>query len=159
MTRSKIALKLGLACGLAITGLFGTMIGTSAQVSAATEESLSLISFGKDYIGTPYKFGAAAGSTSAFDCSSYVQYVFEQAGISLPRTSSAQASVGDKVDKAYLSVGDLLFFKTGKGGISHVAIYAGDGKMLHASTSQGVTLSSMNSSYWTKAYVTARRVL
>ncbi|MFB9276552.1 C40 family peptidase [Cohnella cellulosilytica] len=159
MRKSKLAIKLWLACGLAVTGLFGTMIGTSAQASAATEQSLNLIEFGKDYIGTPYKFGSSAGKTSSFDCSSYVQYVFDQAGVSLPRTSSAQASVGDKVDKANLSVGDLLFFKTGGGGISHVAIYAGDGKMLHASTSQGVTLSSMNTSYWTKAYVTARRVL
>jgi len=157
--KSKLAIKVILACGLAVTGLFGTMIGTSTQASAATPESLNLLAFGKDYIGTPYQYGAAAGSTSAFDCSSYVQYVFEQAGIDLPRTSSGQASIGEKVDKAFLSVGDLLFFKTGGGGISHVGIYAGDGKMLHASSSQGVTVSSINSNYWTKAYVTARRVL
>jgi len=157
--KNKLAIKWVLACGLAVTGLFGTAIGTASQASAATTESLNLLSFGKDYIGTPYKFGATAGSTAAFDCSSYVQYVFDQAGISLPRTSSAQASVGEKVDKAYLSVGDLLFFKTGGSGISHVAIYAGEGKMLHASSSQGVILSSMNTTYWTKAYVTARRVL
>jgi len=157
--KNKLTIKLVLACGLAVTGLFGTMFTASPQASAATEEALSLIDFGKDYIGTPYRFGATAGKTSAFDCSSYVQYVFDQAGISLPRTSSSQASKGEKVDKAFLSVGDLLFFNTGGKGISHVGIYAGDGKMLHASSSQGVAISSINSKYWTKAYVTARRVL
>ncbi len=157
--KTQLAIKLVLACSLATTGLFGTMFIASPQASAATEEALSLIDIGKDYIGTPYRFGATAGKTSAFDCSSYVQYVFDQAGISLPRTSSSQASKGEKVDKAFLSVGDLLFFKTGGKGISHVGIYAGDGKMLHASSSQGVMISDINSKYWTKAYVTARRVL
>jgi len=157
--KSKLAAKIMLACGLAVTGLFGTLIGTPGKADAATPQSLDLIAFGKDYIGTPYKFGAAAGSTYAFDCSSFVQYVFQQSGIELPRTSVSQSYVGEKVDKAYLSTGDLTFFKTGGGGISHVAIYAGDGKILHASSSQGVTVSNMNSSYWTKAYVTARRVL
>ncbi|MFC4598470.1 C40 family peptidase [Cohnella hongkongensis] len=156
---NKLAIKLCLACGLAAAGLFGAMLGSPSQASAATPEALSLVAYGKDYIGTPYRYGAAAGKTTAFDCSSYVQYVFEQAGVSLPRTSAAQATAGEKVDKAYLSVGDLVFFKTGGSGISHVGIYAGDGKMLHASSSQGVTLSSMNTNYWTKAYVTARRVL
>ncbi|TVY03276.1 C40 family peptidase [Cohnella terricola] len=155
----KLTIKIALACGIAVTGLFGAMIGSPSKASAATPESLDLLSFGKDFIGTPYQFGAAAGVTNTFDCSSFVQYIFQESGVKLPRTSSSQANVGEKVDKAYLSVGDLVFFKTGGGGISHVAIYAGNSKILHASSSQGVTLSNMNSSYWTKAYVTARRVL
>jgi len=155
----KLTIKLALACGIAVTGLFGGIIGSPAKTSAATPESLNLLEVGKDFIGTPYQFGAAAGITSAFDCSSFVQYIFQGAGVKLPRTSSSQASVGEKVDKGYLSVGDLVFFKTGDSGISHVAIYAGNNKMLHASSSQGVTISNMNSSYWKKAYVTARRVL
>jgi Cell wall-associated hydrolases (invasion-associated proteins) len=157
--KSNIATKIMLACGLTVTGLFGSLIGLPAKADAATPESLNLIASGKDFIGTPYKFGAPAGVTYAFDCSSFVQYVFQQQGVDLPRTSVSQSYAGEKVDKAYLSMGDLTFFKTGGSGISHVAIYAGDGKILHASSSKGVTLSNMNSSYWKKAYVTARRVL
>ncbi|MBO9597535.1 MAG: C40 family peptidase, partial [Cohnella sp.] len=102
--------------------------------------------------------GSNPGSTDTFDCSSYTQYIFGKLGVWLPRTSTAQAYMGEKVDKAYLSVGDLIFFRTGGGGISHVGIYAGNGHMLNA-TNKGVVLSNINSSYWKNLYVTARRVL
>ncbi|QMV41460.1 C40 family peptidase [Cohnella cholangitidis] len=155
----KLTIKVLLACSLVVTGLFGSMIASSTQASAATPESLELIAYGKEHLGTPYQYGAAAGITYAFDCSSYVQYIFKQFGVNLPRTSVSQAYSGTKVEKGDLSMGDLVFFRTGGGGISHVAIYAGSGKILHASSSQGVTVSNMNSNYWTKSYVTARRVL
>jgi len=159
MTMRKFAAKLLLTGMVAVAGWTGLAFGTSSQASAATPESLELVSYGKNYLGTPYRFGAPSGLTSAFDCSSFVQYVFKEKGIELPRTSVSQASEGEKVDKAYLSVGDLVFFNTGGKWISHVAIYAGDNKILHASSSKGVTVSDMSTSYWTKAYVTARRVL
>ncbi|WP_027094625.1 C40 family peptidase [Cohnella thermotolerans] len=157
--RNKMKLKIMAICVLATVGWFGMAAGHSGQASAATEESLELLSIGKEFIGTPYLYGSASGSTDTFDCSSFVQYVFKQQNISLPRTASAQATVGEKVTKAYLSVGDLVFFKSGGSGIGHVAIYAGNGKILHATSSQGVTISNLNSSYWSKNYVTARRVL
>lgn len=142
----------------------GLMFGSSAALddshaSAATPESLELLSFGKEYIGTPYLFGAASGLTTAFDCSSFVQYIFAEAGKSLPRTAAAMAAKGTKVAKSSLSVGDLLFFNSSNNWIGHVAIYAGNGNMLHASTSKGVTLTSMNSAYWKARYVTAKRIL
>jgi probable lipoprotein NlpC len=152
-------MKIMLTCSLIVTVWFGIVIFSSSKVSAATEESLQLISYGKEHLGTPYQFGAASGITYEFDCSSYVQYVYSQFGIDLPRTSVDQSNVGKKVDKSNLSVGDLVFFRTGGGGISHVAMYAGDGRILHASSSKGVTLDNLESSYWKKAYVTARRVL
>ncbi|MFF2481526.1 C40 family peptidase [Paenibacillus sp. NPDC058071] len=129
------------------------------KAQAATPESLALIDSGKNYIGTPYKFGAPVGVTYAFDCSSFTKYMFNGLDIELPRTAGEQANVGKKVAKGELSVGDLVFFKTNGKNISHVAIYAGSNKMLHSSSSQGVTLSNMNSAYWTKNYVTARRVM
>ncbi|MDI4646827.1 C40 family peptidase [Cohnella hashimotonis] len=145
-----------LAAGVFFGG--ASALGTS-KASAATQESLALLSFGKQYIGTPYVYGAASGLTSAFDCSSFVQYIFGKEGTALPRTAAAMASKGTKVTKASLSVGDLVFFSSSNNWIGHVAIYAGDGKILHASTSQGVTVSSMNSTYWKARYVTAKRVL
>ncbi len=156
---NRLTMKIVLACSLLMTGLFGSMIGSNSKASAATPESLDLISYGKEHIGTPYRYGAPAGVTYAFDCSSYVQYVFGKFGVDLPRTSISQAYTGQKVDIGFLSVGDLVFFRTLGGGISHVAIYAGNGMILHASSSKGVTLTSMETNYWKNAYVSARRVL
>lgn len=133
--------------------------GSFAQhAQAATPETLSLISVSKEYIGTPYKFGAPAGVTYAFDCSSFTQFLFRGLNVTLPRTSTAQATVGVKVPKSSLSTGDLVFFKTNGKSISHVAIYAGNNKIIHSS-SKGVNISDLNTSYWSKNYVTARRVL
>lgn len=137
----------------------GAMAVKAEKASAATTESLKLLSVGKQYIGVPYQFGAPSGATYAFDCSSFAQHVFGKMGIWLPRTSAAQAWIGKPVAKAYLSVGDLVFFRSGGPGVGHVGIYAGGGNMLHASRSKGITLTSMHTSYWTANYVTARRVL
>ncbi|MBB6675620.1 C40 family peptidase [Cohnella nanjingensis] len=152
--------KVLLSCMVATSvWIGGAAIGTASKASAATPESLELLSLGKQFIGTPYSYGADSGDTSAFDCSSFVQYVFGEKGTDLPRTAAAQAQRGQKVAKTDLSVGDLVFFSSPSNWIGHVAIYAGGGKILHASSSQGVTISSLSSSYWTNNYVTAKRVL
>ncbi|OME86610.1 glycoside hydrolase [Paenibacillus sp. FSL A5-0031] len=148
--------KAGICSAIVISAF---TIGTFApKAHAATPETLNLVSTGKEFIGTPYKFGAPAGVTYAFDCSSFTQFLFKGLDVSLPRTSVAQATVGEKVPKGSLSMGDLVFFKTNGKTISHVAIYAGNNKIIHSATSTGVTVSDMTSSYWSKSYVTARRV-
>lgn len=136
-----------------------TIGGFATKTHAATPETKALIETGKEYIGTPYKFGAPAGVTYAFDCSSFTQFLFKGLDVKLPRNSSAQATVGKKVSKGMLSMGDLVFYKTNGKSISHVAIYAGNGKIIHSSTSKGVTITNMNTSYWKTKYVTARRVV
>lgn len=154
----KHIVKIG-ACG-AIAWSALTFGANAETAHAATPTSIALIDSSKDYIGTPYLYGASAKSTAAFDCSSFTQQMFGSIGVWLPRTSSAQAYMGKKVDKGSISMGDLVFYSTNGGkSISHVAIYAGDGKILHSSSSKGVTLTDMNSSYWKTKYVTARRVL
>jgi len=158
MLKPKMYRKLIITCLCAAIGLSAMTVGTSSYASAATTEASDIIANGKDLLGTPYKFGASS-STGYFDCSSFVQYVFKQSDIKLPRSSSEQASYGDKVSKSSLSQGDLMFFKTNGKSISHVAIYIGDNKMIHASSSKGVTIDSINNSYWKNKYVTARRVL
>ncbi|MFX3633856.1 MAG: C40 family peptidase [Candidatus Pristimantibacillus sp.] len=153
----KRIIKLGLCT---VIGLSAFALGSVAnRAEAATPQTLELISAGKNYIGVPYKYGAPVGVTYAFDCSSFTQYMFNGLDVSLPRTASAQSSKGTKVPKGELSTGDLVFFKTNGKSISHVAIYAGNNKILHSSSSQGVTISNMGSAYWTKYYVTARRVV
>lgn len=146
---------------IAAVGYTSYAAASPNQASAATATSNKLIESGKDYLGTPYRMGASFknGEPVAFDCSSFTQYLFLSLDVELPRTSKEQSLVGEKVDRAYLSQGDLVFFRTNGKSISHVGIYAGDGKMLHASSSKGITLTDMNSSYWKKRYVTARRVL
>lgn len=110
-------------------------------------------------LGSPYVWGAEG--PNRFDCSGLTSYVFRNAaGISLPRTSSAQYGAGRSVSKANLQPGDLVFFATGGGGISHVGIYVGGGNMIHAPQEGDVVkVSNINSSYWQKTYVGAKRVL
>ncbi|WP_217595156.1 C40 family peptidase [Cohnella sp. GbtcB17] len=146
---------------IALSAVIGTTAALSAGASnaeAATAASKAVIASGKKYLGVPYRFGAPANITYAFDCSSFTQYIFKLKGVKLPRTSITQATRGKKVAKGYLSTGDLIFYNTSGKGISHVGIYAGNGKMLHSS-SKGVALSSINTSYWKSKYVTARRIL
>ncbi|WP_426478521.1 C40 family peptidase [Chryseobacterium sp. CBSDS_008] len=115
------------------------------------------------YIGTPYRFG---GSTSSgFDCSGFTVKVFEENDFSLPRRSSDQAEAGKNIDIRDVKPGDLLFFATAGGSrVSHVGIVHdigpdGEVKFIHASTSKGVIISSLNEKYWNKAYLHAQRVL
>ncbi|WP_297810990.1 cell wall-binding repeat-containing protein [uncultured Finegoldia sp.] len=110
-------------------------------------------------LGKPYVWGTHG--PSSFDCSGLTSYLYKQAyGVSISTSSRAQASYGYKVSKSNLRKGDLMFFATGGGGISHVGIYVGDNKLVHASTpSTGVILSDINSRYYQKTFVTARRLL
>nr|WP_246067155.1 C40 family peptidase [Paenibacillus koleovorans] len=133
----------------------------SVSVDAASRAD-KVVSLGLKYKGTPYKFGAKTGITSAFDCSSFMQYIFKKQGISLPRTSKQQSKVGHYVSRSNLKKGDLVFFSTAasKGKIAHVGVYMGNGNILHTyQKGIGVTVSSLNSSWWSSHYITARRVL
>ena len=117
----------------------------------------AIIATAKQYIGVPYVWG---GSTpSGFDCSGFVQYVFAKHGITLPRTSAQQYTVGKWVSKSNLQPGDLVFYNTSGSGVSHLGIYIGNGQFIHASSSKGVMISEMSNSYWSARYYGARRVL
>ncbi len=124
--------------------------------TAPTEHPV--ITTAKQYLGVPYLW---AGTTPAgFDCSGYTQYVFRQHGIALNRTTDTQYQQGTHVSRDSLEPGDLVFFQnTYRPGISHVGIYVGDGNFIHSSSSQGVVISSLSSSYWAPRYYGARRVL
>ena len=93
----------------------------------ASAGSSAAIDIAKRYIGTPYVFGGT--SPSGFDCSGFVQYVYAQLGVSLPRTASAQAQSGTRVSASEARPGDIISF-TGAGGVYHNGLYVGDGKMI-----------------------------
>lgn len=115
------------------------------------------------YLGTPYKFGG--NTSSGFDCSGFTVKVFHENNYNLPRRSSDQAESGKSIDIKTVKPGDLLFFATSGGSrVSHVGIVHtiendGEVKFIHASTSKGVIISSLNEKYWNKAYLHAQRIL
>jgi cell wall-associated NlpC family hydrolase len=119
----------------------------------------SLLAKAESFRGVRYSYGAM--SRSATDCSGFTSQVFRSVGVKLPRTSREQARVGAKVDKNGMAEGDLVFFRTTRGNrISHVGIYVGNGKFMHASSGKGrVRTDSLSSSYYAKRFVTARRVV
>ncbi|QXM05738.1 C40 family peptidase [Crassaminicella indica] len=112
-------------------------------------------------LGKKYVYGASGPNT--FDCSGFTSYVYRKIGIKLPRTSRGQATVGQKVSKSDLRIGDLVFFDTNgsnNGKISHVGIYIGNGKFIHASSGRKrILITDLNNdSYYKRAYVKARRL-
>lgn len=119
--------------------------------------SRSIIQTSMNYIGVPYVFGGT--TPSGFDCSGYVRYVFSNAGIYLPRMADEQYAVGSYVSMNELTAGDLVFFSTYEAGPSHVGIYLGNGNFINASSSRGVAIDSLNSSYWGSCYIGARRIM
>jgi hypothetical protein len=107
------------------------------------------------FLGVPYVFGGT--STAGFDCSGFVQHVFAMVGIALPRTADVQYDVG-RPSVGGPRPGDLVFFDT-YGGVSHVGIYLGGGKFVHASSSHGVMVSHLSDSYWAARYVGSKRLI
>ncbi len=135
--------------------------GTVAPPSLKGMDSASaaLIKEAESWLGTPYKYGG--NDRGGVDCSGFVLQVYLRAlDIKLPRTSREQNEFCQKVDKSRLTPGDLLFFKTTKGSdrISHVGIYAGENKMIHSSTSQGVIFTDLATDYYVRTYAGAGKV-
>ncbi|MBU9713716.1 peptidoglycan-binding protein [Evansella tamaricis] len=126
----------------------------SNPTNSASSTLNAVINTGKSLIGTPYVW---AGSTPAgFDCSGFLQYVFAQHGISIPRTVATIHSATTRVSTP--QVGDLVFFETYAPGPSHAGIYLGNGEFLHAGSSTGVTITKMSNSYWSQRYLGAGRI-
>ena len=140
----------------------GVSTGIKPSVEALQESTGStlaskIIKTAKKYIGVPYKWGGT--TPKGFDCSGYVQYVFNKHGIELPRTSREQYYTGYKVSKSNLQPGDLVFFNTSGKGVSHVGIYIGDGDFIHSASSKGIVIADLFGNYWSSYYLGARRVL
>ncbi|MCH5188675.1 MAG: C40 family peptidase [Oscillospiraceae bacterium] len=119
----------------------------------------SIIATAKSFLGRPYSYGASG--PNAFDCSGFTSYVFAAYGISLPRSSAAQSTVGVTVSRSELQPGDLVFFATGSSGkVSHVGIYIGNGDIIHAATGQGkVVINNFSMNYYSSRFLWGKRVL
>lgn len=148
----------------------GGSIVTAQSISALGIKDINvnqLIATGKKYLGVDYEFGAGPYSSSGtFDCSSFVQQLYETYGVNMPRLARSQAKRGVSVSRSNLRKGDLLFFyvpgrfKSNRT-VGHVGIYIGNGKMLHSSPQpkDGVQITNINKPYWKETYMGAKRVV
>lgn len=132
------------------------------QEEEATTETVTgnqVVEYAKKYLG--YKYVAGGSSPKGFDCSGFTTYVFKHFGISLNRASKGQIKNGVAVEKSKLQAGDLVIFNNeSNSAIGHVGIYIGSGKFIHAANKkEGVTITELSMSYYSKRYVGARRVI
>jgi cell wall-associated NlpC family hydrolase len=125
-----------------------------------------LVKKSQQYLGVNYMFGAKPyPQSAAFDCSSFIQYIFAKQGITLNRFSRDQAKQGMTVSRKNLRVGDLLFFNVpgrfkSSNMVGHVGLYLGNKKMIHANTEPKsvVQITSIDKDYWKRDFLSARRV-
>ncbi len=131
---------------------------THVQLASNLTSSSDVVRTAIAYRGTPYHYGGTG--RSGFDCSGFTSYIYRQKGVALPHSAAGQFGHGTQVSKADMKPGDLVFFHCGRKGISHVGIYAGNGKFVHSSSphSGGVRVDSLNDRYYKSKFRGARRV-
>lgn len=137
-----------------------SLLGRIGEVSDKMEAKASeLVINAMTFLGVPYKRGGTDAATG-FDCSGFVRAIFEQtAGLVLPRRANEQAAAAQKIDRADLQPGDLVFFNTMRRAFSHVGIYVGEGKFIHApKPGAEVRVESLSVAYWARRFDGARRV-
>ncbi len=129
---------------------------SSSRKASRSPEARLMESF-QHWRGTPYMLGGT--TRSGVDCSAFVQIVMQQQfRVRLPRTTEEQMRSGRRARRSSLRPADLVFFRTGRNTL-HVGIMIDGNRFMHASTSAGVTISSLNERYWSQRYLRARRVL
>lgn len=133
---------------------------TGSEAPVPSTKGQLVVETAKKYLGIPYVYGGT--STSGFDCSGLVQYVFKELGVSINRVAADQTAHGIPVTKAELMPGDVVFFhNTAKySTINHVGIYVGEGNFIHApQTGDVVKITTLDSGYYARTFVAARRIL
>ena len=137
----------------------GQSTGVPVSPDALKKENTrqAIITEARKYLGIPYLWGGT--TPTGFDCSGFTQYVLNKCGISIPRTTTEQYTTGVYIPKQQLQPGDLVFLQnTYRAGISHVGIYIGNDQMIHASSSKGVTISSLSGAYYVEHYYGSRQL-
>ena len=127
------------------------------SVPLASADGYSISSTALSLRGAPYRDGGA--DPAGFDCSGFVQYVFAQHGLSMPREARRQFEIGNTVDALSVEPGDLVFFTTVASGASHVGIVVGGDQFVHAPSDNGVVrVDQLSAQYWSNRFVGAKRV-
>lgn len=155
---------------LALAGLTGcASVSHTAQQSAAVPVSNATtpaktlshphrgLAIARDMVGTPYRYGGT--DPRGFDCSGLVYYSYRKASIAVPRTTAEQYRQSTRVKIAHLQPGDLIFFRISQNKLSHVGIYAGSGRFIHApSGGKRVSYASLDNPYWEARVIGAGRL-
>lgn len=149
--------KLAAVCLLILMLVLAMSPVMAAPKKPVKPELDNVVQTAEKYLKTPYRFGGE--SPKGFDCSGFVKFVYDKHGNKLPRTADSQYKTGKKVDRLSLKPGDLVFFNTYGAGVSHVGIYYGSGKFIHASSSRGVMISKLDELYWKPRYLGAKRII
>jgi peptidoglycan DL-endopeptidase CwlO len=119
------------------------------------QEALAVVQYAKKQLGKPYVW--AAEGPNAFDCSGFTKFVYKNFGFNLPHYTRSQIRMGTSISRDKLASGDLVFFNT-DGPVSHVGIYVGGNKFIHAASSGKVMISDLANSYYKPRYAGARRI-
>lgn len=144
------------------TTLFGRATASAQEVLASSSDRISsMIDKGLGFLGIRYRMGGNGPESGGFDCSGLVKKVFGDAlGVNLPRTAVEMAQMGERVGSQDLKPGDLVFFNTMRRTFSHVGIYLGDRKFLHAPSTGGVVrVDSIDNNYWITRFTGGRRLV
>jgi len=163
------ALAVALTLSFALPGAVGAQSAPAQNALARSAKDAAAVAwngaqdvaiYALGLIGVDYRYGGETPE-SGVDCSGLVRYVFQQVtGVTLPRTSKELSRLGNKVASADLVPGDLVFFNTRRLPFSHVGIYLGDNRFIHApSTGSEVEISQLSESYWQKHFSGARRLV
>lgn len=155
---SRLLLALALAAAVLVSGCASSPeIAQQTTVRASNETASKAVDYAKEMLGKPYKY--AGDTPEGFDCSGLVKYSYGRAGISMPRDTQSQRRMSVLVSTHGLREGDLLFFDQEGKKTSHVGMYLGKGRFIHAPSSGGkVRTDSINAEFWKKHFVEARRV-
>ena len=132
----------------------------SAPVIVPSDQASDVALQALAYLGTPYQAGGLSPQTG-FDCSGLVAYAYRQgAGLALPRNTYELSQIGKPIEGEALKPGDLVFYNTQQRDYSHVGIYLGEGRFIHAPSSGGaVRVESLSANYWARRYNGARRII
>lgn len=152
--------KIGWITTILLLGLLTGACGSKPyRPTNSAMERQEVITAARSMLGVPYRYGGSSPS-HGFDCSGLVQYAHSQAGIEVPRTTGEQYRVALPIKRQALQPGDLVFFRTHKQRyVSHVGIYLGKGKFIHApSSGKQVSIASLKDRYWRKRYTSGGRM-
>ena len=155
------ALTLHVGYSLAADGSESTIASLAENSSPAwSDRAQELVFHALAFIDVKYRYGGVSPETG-WDCSGYVYHVFKEAvGVNLPRNAISMSAAGQPIRRSDLRPGDLVFFNTLKRAFSHVGIYLGDSRFIHApSAGKAVQISSMASEYWARRYNGGRRIV
>lgn len=152
-------IKIGLTFFTSILLLTVSACSTSSpKQTAHSSSAVVAVKYAKAQIGVPYKYGGN-NPGSGFDCSGLVQYSYKQAGIRLPRSTQQLYQATRRIDKDELRPGDLVFFKINRRKVSHVGIYLGNNRFVHApSSGKKVEITNLEKGYWKKRFSRGGRI-